>query len=403
MMEQGRVYLDNAATTFPKPPAVHEAMVRYATQVGASPGRGSYAESVEGAGVLARTREALSGMVGLGSPEHVIFTLNATDALNLAIKGIVQHAFMKRGEPAHVVTTWMDHNSVLRPLNELEALGMVRQTRIKADPSTGLVDRNAMMEVIRPTTALVAMVHASNVCGALQPVRGVGKRCRKLGVPLLVDAAQTLGHMDVTMDGLYADLLAFPGHKGLMGPLGTGALCIRPGLEDRMRTVREGGTGSASEADVQPTFMPDRFEAGSHNTLGIAGLLAGIDWIEGQGLGAIEAHERELCDVMLGGLSAVPGLRVLAADAPARVGVFALVHERIGPNEMAAALEREHGVLGRAGLHCAPLAHRTFGTTDGGALRLSVGPLTTREDAELACAGVRAVCERQTAAAAAGA
>ncbi|MDQ7012606.1 MAG: aminotransferase class V-fold PLP-dependent enzyme [Planctomycetota bacterium] len=391
-----RIYLDNAATSFPKPQAVLRAIVEYSTQNGASPGRGAYAEAVAGAAVLRRCRERLGELVGapaLVPPEQVIFTLNCTDALNLAIHGTV--AWWKHhrpDEPIHIVSTAMEHNSVLRPLTHLAAQG-VRVTRVGAD-ADGLVAPGEVIDAIRPETRLVVMVHASNVTGTVQDVGAVGRACRERGVPLLVDAAQTLGHLPVDVETMGIDLLAFPGHKGLMGPAGTGGLYIRPGAEDRIEPVRHGGTGSRSESDQQPTDLPDRFEAGSHNTLGIAGLLAGVEWVLERTVDAIRRHEVGLIETFL---DAFPGesagYRLHGPTDPTRrVGVFAITHERLAPGALALALEARAGVLGRAGLHCAPGVHETLGTTKtGGACRLSVGPCTTTEDIRAACACLAAI------------
>ena len=251
------------------------------------------------------------GLVNASSPEHVVFTLNASDALNVAIKGIVGHALgaCDDGEPVHLVTTWMDHNSVLRPFNALcEAHPeRIRQTRIEADAETGIVDARAVIDAIEERTALVAVIHASNVSGSIQPVGEIGRACRARGVPMLVDAAQSAGHLAIDVESMGIDLLALPGHKGLMGPLGTGALVMRPGIEDRMVTMREGGTGSVSELDVQPGFMPDRFEPGSHNTVGLIGLEAGIRWVRERTVEGIRAHELSLMPLMLEAIGRAPG------------------------------------------------------------------------------------------------
>ena len=388
-----RIYLDNAATSFPKPEVVLQAMVRYSTELGASPGRGSYAESRQSAALLTRCRERFCELFGGASPSHVVFTLNCTDALNLAIHGTVDWWNEQRaGEPVHIVTTAMDHNSVLRPCSALLGRG-VEVTRVGAD-TDGVVDPAAVIDAIRPTTRLVAMVHASNVTGTLQDVGAVGRACRERGVPLLVDAAQSLGHVPVDVEAMGIDLLAFPGHKGLLGPLGTGGLYIRPGLEDRIAPVRQGGTGSRSERDTQPTEMPDRFESGSHNTLGIAGLLAGVEWLLERSVEAVRTHEAGLIGTFLEHFPGEgAGYRLHGPDDPnRRVGVFALTHEAVPPEELARLLEDRAGVLGRAGLHCAPGAHEAMGTAStGGACRLSVGPMTTHDDVRAACACLEAI------------
>ena len=436
-----RLYLDNAATSFPKPAAVTEAMVRFAGEVGASPGRGSYAESRAAGGILRTCRQRINRLIGGESPDHVVFALNTSDALNVAIKGVVWKAAKQRSSKAangrgqggrgvngrvHLVTTWMDHNSVLRPFNALrefwgdfERGGLIDVTWARADPATGIVDPAEVAAAIRDDTALVAVVHTSNVTGSIQPVGEIGRLCRERargagagGPLLLVDAAQSLGHVPIDVQAMEIDLLAFPGHKGLLGPLGTGGLYIRPGVEERMVTLREGGTGSASERDVQPGWMPDRFEPGSHNTIGIAGLSEGAAWLLGRGIGGpdgVRAHEEGLMRAFLSVLTPEAldraGLRLLGTrEIDRRVGVFAFTHESIDAERFAERLEHEHGVLVRAGLHCAPLAHRTFGTdpetaresaAPHGAFRLSFGPFNTEADAERAARAVLAVARTE--------
>ncbi len=388
-----RLYFDNAATSFPKPPSVHAAMARYATELGASPGRGSYRESVDGAALIWQCRERLCRLLGGTSPEHVVFTLNTSDALNLAIRGLTLDRLM-RGEPTHVVTTAMDHNSVLRPLNALRRFGL-EWTCVEVDPATGLVDPDDVLAAVRDDTVMVAAVHASNVTGTVQPIGEIGRRCRERGVLVLVDAAQSVGHVPVDVASMCIDLLAFPGHKGLLGPLGTGGLYIRPGLEEMIEPVREGGTGSVSESDEHPATMPDRYEPGSHNTIGLVGLSEGVRWILGRGIDEIRAHEESLMRVMMDRLPGEEaGLRVLGpASIEDRVGVFSVVHESLDAATLAAALESHAGVLVRAGLHCAPRAHGTFGTlAAGGACRLSLGPFLTAADCELACGALDEIC-----------
>lgn len=393
-----RLYLDNAATSFPKPPCVWEAAIHYATQVGASPGRGGYAEAVEGGRLLHRCRERINTLIHGESPDHVVFALNTTDALNMAIRGVVRHRqHTPPNEPIHLITTDLDHNSVLRPFNSLAAEG-VEWTCIACDPETGLVDPADVAAAIRPTTALVAVVHASNVTGTVQPVGAIGKICRERGVLFLVDAAQSVGHMPVDVQELCIDLLAFPGHKGLLGPAGTGALYLRPGVEQLIATTREGGTGTVSEQDTQPETMPDKYEAGSHNTVGLIGLSEGVGWILERGTETIFEHERQLVGLMIDRLAdkdCFPGLRLIGPRTRAdRVGVFSVVHESLLPHELAGMLETSFGILVRAGLHCAPRAHGLFGTTaQAGATRLSFGAFNTEADIERACSALSEICK----------
>jgi cysteine desulfurase / selenocysteine lyase len=389
-----RLYFDNAATSFPKPPRVCEAMLEYARDLGA-PARGRYAEAAEASRLVQQCRERINALINGTSPDHIVFTLNTTDALNMAIKGVVSHSRMA-GRRAHVVTTWMDHNSILRPLNALNEDG-VCQTRIAPDPETDLIDPDAIRRAITPDTVLVATLHASNVTGAIQPVEEIGRICRERGVLFLLDAAQSLGHIPVNAAAINADLVAFPGHKGLLGPTGTGGLYIRPGVEALMRTTREGGTGSRSELDVQPRMMPDRFEPGSHNTMGIIGLSEGAAYLLERGIDSVRAHEERLIRIMLdrfGGEVRPSGPRLLGPRAAAgRVGVFSFVHETLSSIEIADALERRFGVLTRPGLHCAPLAHRSLNTSEsGGAVRLSLGPFLSEEDVVYAADSLENVC-----------
>jgi selenocysteine lyase/cysteine desulfurase len=429
-----RLYFDNAATSFPKPPAVLDAMARYQAELGASPGRGAYRESRASAEILLACRERLATLVNAAGPEHVLFTLNTSDALNIAIKGVLLPAIAREAakdrrqrRPVHIVATAMDHNSVLRPVNALirqwGPVVDVEQTIVAADPQTGVVEPSRVAEAIKPHTKLVAAVHASNVTGTLLDVAAIGRACRDAAVPLLVDAAQSVGHLPVDMEAMSIDMLAAPGHKGLLGPLGTGFLALRPGLDNLIDTWREGGTGSVSEEDVMPSRLPDKYEAGSHNTIGIAGLLAGVEYILGRGFDGPEGlrtHERALIEQFINGLHQytggplIEGLRLLGPQGvTGRVGVFSVVAEGLAPGELASRLEDRFGVLTRPGLHCAPHVHSTFGTspeaigpdtTDphttgrstadlAGATRFSVGPFLTVQDVKYATDALAEVCE----------
>ncbi len=374
-----RRYFDNAATSYPKPPAVTQAVLDYIANVHASAGRGTYREALVAERMLDDCRSALRDLFCARPVDHVIFALNGTDALHLAIKGVVRPG-------SHVATTCLDHNSVLRPLSALQEQEHVTWTAVPVDPQTTRLDPAALADALRPETRLVVVNHASNVTGVVQPLEPIVELCRARGVLLLVDAAQSAGHVPIDFGRLGIDLLACPGHKGLLGPLGTGVLLIRAGVEQHMRTVREGGTGSQSERPIQPHTLPDRFEAGSHNALGLAGLLAGVHWITDGGVAAIREHELALCRQMIQRLNEIEGLRWYGPRAAAdRVGVFSVRIAGVEPEELSALLESEYGVLTRSGLHCAPLAHRALGTLDGGGTtRLSFGPFTTPADIEAA-------------------
>lgn len=370
-----RLYADNAATSFPKPPAVWEAMRCYAVQLGASAGRGAYREAVETGELLARCRRQLAKFLNAESPNQVIFTHNCSAALNQAIKGL-----LRSGD--HVVTTTMEHNSVLRPLNSLMVERDISVDYVQADPRTGIVDPDAVAAAIRPKTRLVAVVHASNVTGSLQPVAAIGAETRRRGVSFLVDAAQSAGHVSIDVREMGIDLLAVPGHKGLMGPLGTGALYLRAGLENDLSPLIEGGTGSVSEHPIQPDFLPDKFESGSHNAIGIAGLSAALSWLESESIGKLSQHDQSLCAAFIEAARGVDGLTVYGPMNPRhRVAVFSVRVEGFDAAELAAVLESDFEILTRPGIHCAPLAHRTIGTdTDGGTTRLSFGALNSVDD-----------------------
>lgn len=371
-----RLYCDNAATSFPKPPEVLRAMIDYATNIGASAGRGGYAEALASANILKTCRERLNILFNGENPHHFIFTLNCTDALNLAIKGL----FQPNDKNAHAITTWMDHNSILRPYHALAQSGL-HCTHVPVD-SAGLVDPDDIRRALRPTTRLISVIHGSNVTGTVQNIREIGRIARQSNIPFLVDAAQTAGHVPIDIQSDFIDLLAFPGHKGLLGPLGTGALYIRPGLEQKIQPLRHGGTGSLSEQPIQPDFMPDKFEAGSHNAIGIAGWSTALEWILKKSVSALFEHDQTLCRTFMEALDGVDGLSYLGPQGIRnRMAVFSVKVAGIDPLKLADLLESDFGILTRAGLHCAPLAHKHLGTLDsGGTTRLSFGPFLSLPD-----------------------
>jgi cysteine desulfurase family protein len=387
-MSPRRLYLDNAATSFPKPLAVTEAMVRYATDLGASAGRGAYAEAVETGALIAECRRRLNRLFHGENPDHFIFTLNCSDGLNLAIKGLIDPRIPRAKN--HAICTHIDHNSILRPLNALADQGVAEQTRIRVDSQTGLVDPDDIRKAIRPDTRLIAITHVSNVTGTIQPIREIGKIAREHDIPFIVDAAQSAGHLpiDVRADGI--DLLAAPGHKGLLGPLGTGFLYIRPGLEKNLRPIKEGGTGSISENDRQPDFLPDKYEPGSHNAIGIIGLSEGVKWVLEQTVEKLAAHDRELVGTFIEGLDHIAGLTSYGPPGVRnRAGVFSVRLEGYDPHELSALLETQFGILTRSGIHCAPLAHAAMGTLElGGTTRFSFGPFLTSQDVSYATDGL---------------
>jgi cysteine desulfurase family protein len=378
MSERPRIYLDNAATSFPKPESVYAAVDDYQRRGGAAVGRGAYRAALDITGIVARCRQRVADLLSAESPDRVIFTFNATDSLNLALYGLLR-------EGDRVVTSTLEHNSVSRPLRALRERDEIEVSYVSVN-DRGTVDLDELRRQVTPRTRLVALTHASNVTGAIQPIAEVGKVARDAGALFLVDAAQTAGHVPIDLRELPVDLLACAGHKGLLGPLGTGVLYIRPGVESQLHSVRQGGTGTQSEDDRQPESLPDKYESGNHNAPGLAGLDAGVAWLLEQGVASIEQHDRTLTRRLLEGLAEIPGVRVHGPPAGApRVGVVSLTLDGSDPQDLAAILDQSFGIEARAGLHCAPGAHRSLGTLEtGGTLRLSVGPFTTEADIDAA-------------------
>ena len=377
------IYLDNGATSWPKPEVVYETLGNFLRVAGANPGRGSHIMATRAASAISDTRTKIARLFGAPDPRRVIFAGNATDALNMAIKGI-----LNPGD--HVVTTVMEHNSVRRPLKALESIG-VRTTTVAADRE-GFVSAATIERAVEPATRLIVMTHASNVNGAVQPIAEVARVARERGLLLLVDAAQTAGSLPFTLEEIGADLLAFPGHKGLMGPTGTGGLILGSRVStDDLATVREGGTGGNSEEDVQPRELPARYEAGTLNTVGIAALGAALDVIVETGVRAICEHETEVTTRLIDGLTAIPGVRVLSPEnAGRRVAVVSFTVDGWEPADLGAALDSSFEIACRTGLHCAPEACKALGAFPYGTVRFSPGFYTTAEEIDQA---VNAVSE----------
>jgi cysteine desulfurase family protein len=384
-----RIYLDNAATSWPKPPAVYDAVDHYQRHVGASAGRSAYRDSTDVAAQIAETRRRAAELIGAPRGRSVIFTCNGTESLNLAL-----HGTLRPGD--HVVTSASEHNSVLRPLRYLHDTAGVQVTVVPCD-HRGLIDPDAVAAAIRPETRMIAMIHASNVTGAIQPIREIGCLARDHEVLFLVDAAQSLGHIPVDVQACHIDLLAAPGHKGLLGPLGTGILYATPEAEQRLRPLRQGGTGTNSENEIHPCVYPDGFEAGNLNVPGVIGMLAALRFLEHPGLDARRKHEQELTRQLIDGFSAIRGVTVLGPrEASSQVGVVSITLDDYDPQEVAAMLDATEGIQVRSGLHCAPRIHAALGTRDrGGAIRFSTGPFNTSDEvhravhaiAELSAAG----------------
>ena len=357
------IYLDNAATSFPKPRETAEAMLDAITRCGANPGRAGHGLALEAGRIIEQCREAAAQMLGETDASRVVFCQNATDALNMAIHGTV-----RTGD--HVITTLLEHNSVLRPLSELSRSGAITLTLVPPD-AQGRIRAEDIERAMLPNTRLVAMTHMSNVLGILQDAAAVGRVCQKHGALLLLDCAQTAGHVPLEPKRWGCHLLAMPGHKGLLGPHGTGMLWIAPGV--RVAPMRQGGTGSASESMFQPRMLPDSLESGTMNLPGIAGLHAGMR-VALRHMHEIHEKTVALCDFMRGELLNIPGIRVYT---PAGASLVSLNAEGIGSQELASMLDAG-GFAVRGGLHCAPGVHRFLGTLDTGAVRVSPGLYSTR-------------------------
>lgn len=384
-MTPPRIYLDHAATTWPKPEAVYAEMDRYARTVGAAAGRGAYAEAMEGERLVRRCRADIAALLGESEPERIVFTQNGTDSLNMAI-----HGLLRPGD--HVVTTVCEHNSVLRPLRFHQQKRDVRITYVRCD-GEGFVNPDDIAAAILPGTRLIAMLHASNVTGAIQPAEEVGRIAADREIPFLLDAAQSLGHLSISAKSLHQPLIAAPGHKGLLGPLGTGILYVPPGMEDRLASFRQGGTGTRSDEDLQPASLPDKYEAGNLNVPGIVGLGEGVRAVATGDPAASLAKEQALCERMLRGLEEILGLTLYGPKSiDRRLGVVSFNLAGFEPQELAALLDSAYHIQVRAGIHCAPRMHAALGTSPRGTVRISISShSTTEEEIDAAISALRQI------------
>jgi cysteine desulfurase family protein len=351
---------------------------------GANPGRSGHKMALEAGRTIFRGREMVCKLFNIDDPMQIIFTSNATEALNLAIKGILE-----QGD--HVITTSMEHNSILRPIKTLEKVG-VENTLIQCD-ERGVLDPRLIQQAIKKNTRLIVTTHASNVTGTIMPIEEIGRIAKEHGILFLVDAAQTAGIYDIDVNALNVDLLAMAGHKGLMGPQGTGVLYIREGIE--VRHFKEGGTGSKSQELFQPLMLPDRYESGTPNTPGIAGLAAGIEFILAEGLDKVRKHEEELTSYFLEGLKEMKKVKIYGPqDAKKQASVVSINIEEEDSSEIGYILDKVFDIGVRPGLHCAPMAHKTIGTFEQGTVRFSFGYFNTKEDIDKALEAIKSICEQ---------
>jgi len=378
------IYLDNAATSWPKPPEVLKAMTNVMECAGGNPGRSGHRLSIAAARVIYDTREETARFFGVSDPLRVIFTGNATHAINLALKGI-----LKPGD--HVVTSSMEHNAVMRPLRKLEKQGV--RLSIVPCAADGNIDVTNLAKAMESSTRLVIVTHASNVVGTLLPIIEIAPIVHQAGALLLVDAAQAAGVIPIDMRVIGIDLLAFTGHKELQGPPGIGGLVIADDIDaSQIEPLIRGGTGSRSESEEQPDDLPDKFESGTANLPGIAGLGIGLKWITDKGIGEIRNHLKNLTQTLIDGLTALPKVKIYGTLDPERsvaIVSFTVTGKRV--SEIGLRLDEEYGILSRVGLHCAPAAHKTIGSFPEGTVRLAPGVFTTASDIQEAIQAIRKV------------
>ena len=383
-----RIYFDNASTSFPKAEGVAEAVYHYMKDCGCNINRGGYDEAYQAEEIVLRTRQQLTELFHGPDCRNVVFTRNITESLNVLLKG-----FLKAGD--HVLVSAMEHNAVMRPLTQLTEQG-VSFDRIPCG-ADGTLDVSAMDRLLRENTRAVVMLHASNVCGTLMPIETVGAFCHAHGLRFILDTAQTAGVFPIDMEAMHIDALAFTGHKGLLGPQGIGGFLLQPDMVPLLQPLIAGGTGSISHEEQMPSFMPDRFEAGTMNLPGIMGLHAALCWLERETIDAVRSHELELTERFLSGALDIPCLRVVGRrDISGRAGVVSLVPENADPALVADALGREYGIMVRVGLHCAPNAHKTLGTFPTGTIRFSFGRWNTPQQVDTALSALRELCGRKT-------
>jgi len=380
-MEKKIIYFDNAATSYPKPEEVTEAMVHFSKEIGASPGRSGHRLAVEAGRIVFEARERISQLFGIKDSSRVVFGLNATEGINQGLKGL-----LRPGD--HVITSSMEHNSVMRPLRAMMNEGL--EVSILPCTREGFLAPSGVKKAFRKNTKMVVLNHASNVVGSLQPLAEIGEVCRRQGVLFFVDAAQSAGAVPIDMEREKIDLLAFTGHKALFGPQGTGGLVLGERVDEKeLVPVKRGGTGSRSEQEEHPDFLPDLCESGTPNAVGLAGLLAGLEFVMKVGIEKIRRHEKRLTERLLRGLLQTAGVTVYGpGTAERQLATVSFNIQGIAPSEVGLRLDEEFGILCRVGLHCAPAAHRTLGTFPEGTVRFGLSYLNREEEIDEAIQAV---------------
>jgi cysteine desulfurase family protein len=379
-----QIYLDNAATSFPKPTAVYNSVMNYMTNIGSNPGRGASSSSLKGNKVIFEARNTLSEFFHFDKVENVIFTPNITYSLNMLIKGSVKKGW-------HVITSTMDHNSTLRTLSNLSLQQIIELDIVNAN-ALGEISVEEFKKKIKPNTKLVVLSHGSNVTGTIQPLKEIGKLCKDMGIYLIIDSAQTAGVLDLDFKALGCSALAFTGHKSLFAPQGIGGFLIDDEFNNLCTSLIEGGTGSLSSDVLQPSFLPDKFESGTLNGPAIAGLLAGVNFINEEGLTTIKEHEDFLTEKFIDGVLNIPTIQLYGIkDVSRRTSTISINSSKIDNSEFGYILDSQYGISTRTGLHCAPLAHKSIGTYPNGTLRFSFGYFNDIKDVDYALSSIQKI------------
>ncbi len=379
-----QVYLDNAATSKMKPPCVWQAMENYYFQNNTNPGRSGYHLSLQAGNIVLGAREALAKLFNVPKATQVIFTQNVTIALNIAIKGLLQPG-------DHVLISALEHNAIYRPIVALAEAGLITYDIIGLD-SSGALDLTQLKGKILPHTRMIAMTHASNLSGDILPLEQVGKIAAAHKLYFVIDTAQTAGILPVDMQKLGATALCFTGHKHLLGPMGTGGMCVEEAVLEKMNTLYEGGTGSISSSKLMPDFLPDKFESGTINALGLAGLGASVNYLLQQDLASLHHHELQLMQQLQAALMEIPDFIMYGqADINKRVGTLAFNFQDVDNSELCNILDEDYGIMARPGLHCTPLAHQSYGSYPQGALRFSIGMHTTEAEIAYTISSIKSI------------